>query len=166
MKSLIIFVISLSLVAGSAIAQDGDHSPAKNRWNGYVGWGASFFPNNSNQTGGNFGLGADFLIRSGLGVNGEVLIVASRYDAAGMVSMNGVYQFLRSPYRQKGFVPFVTAGVTAASVGEGSGFTGGNIGGGAHWWFRERIGLRMEARDHIFSGNNNWLIVRLGLVFR
>ena len=43
-----------------------------------------------------------------------------------------------------------------------------NIGGGANWWFKDRIGLRLELRDHIplrFE-SIHFFGVRIGLAFR
>jgi hypothetical protein len=45
-------------------------------------------------------------------------------------------------------VPFITGGY---SLLFGSGAAHGlNFGGGVNWWMRDRLALRLEARDHIF----------------
>ena len=43
-----------------------------------------------------------------------------------------------------------------------------NLGGGLHWWFKDRIGLRLEVRDHIPLVESSFHVVgfRIGLAFR
>jgi hypothetical protein len=168
MKHLAMFAFVLVVMAGSASAQEPQKngSTARYRWNSYLGWGASFFPDGSGRTAGNFGFGGEFLFMRGLGAGAEIAVVGSENEAAGMASLNGVYHFVRSPFRCKGFVPFVTGGVTSASAGDGANAAGGNVGGGITWWFRERAGVRMEVRDYIFGSGSNFLSLRLGIAFR
>ena len=63
--------------------------------------------------------------------------------------------------------PFLTGGGTLA-IGSG-GFAGGmNFGGGLQYWLRNRIGLRVEFRDHVPSGDfsNHLFEGRIGFAFR
>lgn len=40
-----------------------------------------------------------------------------------------------------------------------------NYGGGINWWFRPQTGLKLELRDHTYSGVHYWG-VRFGINFR
>ena len=63
--------------------------------------------------------------------------------------------------------PFISGGVSLlVSKGAGGLFY---YGGGANYWFRDRIGLRVEFRDHVWSPEGTALHfagVRIGLSFR
>jgi len=45
---------------------------------------------------------------------------------------------------------------------------GYNFGGGLQYWFADRVGVRFEFRDHIFTGilNHHYPQGRIGIVFR
>ncbi|MDQ3010723.1 MAG: hypothetical protein M3X11_08495 [Acidobacteriota bacterium] len=45
---------------------------------------------------------------------------------------------------------------------------GVNFGGGVNYWFKDRIGLRFEVRDHMFipSPDTHLIGFRVGLLFR
>ena len=47
----------------------------------------------------------------------------------------------------------------------GNGF---NAGGGINYWFKERVGMRFEVRDHIFPlfGSTNLISFKVGITFR
>jgi hypothetical protein len=64
-----------------------------------------------------------------------------------------MYQLIRSPLRPRAVVPFITGGYTTGSPRDGVNLSGGNIGGGLTWLFRDRLGLRVEARDYLFRGD-------------
>lgn len=63
---------------------------------------------------------------------------------------------------------FATAGPSLLA-GRGAGFMI-NFGGGANYWFHERIGLRVEPRDHAWSPESgstvHFVALRFGLSFR
>jgi hypothetical protein len=82
----------------------------------------------------------------------------------GGVSIDGVLQ----PPRKRGrvVVPFMVAGYSAFT-GPETEFNTWNIGGGVTWWMRDRVGLRVEIRDHIHPGRfggGHWT-VRAGIGF-
>jgi hypothetical protein len=111
------------------------------------------------------GAGGEFVTAPGIGLGAEIGAVAPWRDidgAIGVGSVNGSYHF----GRERRFVPFVTGGYTLFFR---SGTANGvNIGGGANWWFRERLGLKLEFRDNIGTGNFDvhfWNF-RAGLTFR
>jgi hypothetical protein len=135
-------------------------APARAWWNGYIGWGPSFY---DGFVGGNGAFGADFKIWRSLGIGGEVGMVGIGEEAAGVLSLNSTWSFVRSPFRTKGLVPYISGGISTASAGEGTGSTGGNFGVGVNWWFRERKGLQLELRDHCFGRDGNLVGLRIGL---
>jgi hypothetical protein len=164
MRHLITSAFFFAVLAMPVLAQDRpqNDTPAPYRSDGYLDWGAGF----SSGALGAFGFGGEFLVKRGLGAGAELAVLAAGGDALGMASLNGVYHFVQSPYRRKGFVPFVTGGITSGSAGDGVSNSGGNIGGGMTWWFLERLGLRLEVRDYIFGGGSNCAALRLGISFR
>jgi hypothetical protein len=78
----------------------------------------------------------------------------------GILSFNGSYHFGRS---QK-LSSFVSGGY---SIGIREGHISlANFGGGTNYWFRDRVGLRLEFRDHVDRDHNQYLSGRIGLAFR
>jgi hypothetical protein len=106
---------------------------------------------------------------------GEALF-AARVGAAGELglinnltlgSVNGVFHVLPSRAEHR-LSPFVTSGWTRMSSGEGS-FDAWNVAAGVDIWPKERVGLRLEFRDHLrpdSRGNVQYWTIRGGLVFR
>lgn len=155
---LIIFL----LVPLAALAQESE----ENRGLGY----AYFAPGVSSPGGtGTFqvGAGGEGLVYKGLGVGGELGYVGpwnTARDGLGVASANGSYHFSRD----KKLVPFVTGGYTLFfRSGHANLF---NFGGGVDYWFRERLGLRLEVRDQVWpsldSTTGHFWGVRIGLAFR
>ena len=114
------------------------------------------------------GAGGEGIIGKGIGVGAEIGALGPREQfssAIGVFSPNGYYHFRRQPGQK--LDPFVTGGYTLL-------FRGGhanlfNVGGGVNYWFHERIGLRLELRDHVWrdsSGTAQYWGVRLGLTFK
>lgn len=62
-------------------------------------------------------------------------------------------------------MPFVTGGYSLRiRAGVASAF---NFGGGVNYWFKDRVGLRLEFRDHISHSDLNYFYgFRIGLAFR
>jgi hypothetical protein len=86
-------------------------------------------------------------------------------DGFGILSTNGFYRFTNSPSLQK-VTPFVTAGYSLG-FREGT-INMANFGGGLDYWVRDRMGLRLEVRDHVWPGDPaaHFLMFRVGLVGR
>jgi len=107
-------------------------------------------------------------VAGGFGVGGEVGYLArfNRFnDGLGLASANVSYHFKGNDSSRK-LVPFVTGG---PSLGFRNGATagGGNFGGGAQYWFKERVAARFEVRTHVFSSDSPFNIgVRVGLSFK
>lgn len=114
------------------------------------------------------GGGAEKLFRERIGVAAEIGAVGRWNNfrtAIGMFSLNGSYHFADRSARLD---PFVTGGYT---LGFRSGTLNfGNFGAGTNLWFRDRLGLRLEFRDHVHVSsrvpNLHYWGLRFGLAFR
>jgi len=160
-KALLVSCV-LALIAGPLAAQEGKQY----RSQGYV-----FFAPGLASPGGHsflhFGGGGDALIYKGLGAGAELGYIfpsRSAADGVGLFSANGSYHFRKLPSGK--LVPFVTAGYSMlfrSGVGNLV-----NFGGGVDYWFRERTGLHLEFRDHIWPecGPTHFIQFRIGLSFR
>lgn len=148
----------------SVSAQD---SGARRGW-GYVFAGPGVTTGFDSGTTLNVGGGGEALLLGGFGVGGEAgyLADANRFgNGVGLASANLSYHFKGSDSGRK-VVPFVTGG---ASLGfrDGVNAGGGNFGGGAHYWFKERMAARFEVRTHVFSSDSPFNIgFRVGLSFK
>ncbi len=138
----------------------------------HVGQGYVFFAPGAVVQGGystgtaHFGGGGEGLIYRGLGIGAELGYLTPWRDFSsgiGIFSVNGSYHFNRT----EKLSPFITGGYSLA-------FRNGhinlaNFGGGVNYWFREKMGLRLEFRDHIHTGSfptAHYLSARIGLSFR
>ncbi len=114
-----------------------------------------------------FGGGGELNLYKGFGMGVELGYLSpmqSLGDGIGVFSLNAQYTFNQdSANRVK---PFLTGGYSLA-------FRSGtmsalNFGGGVHYWFSDRIGLRLEFRDHVppeYSKTHLWE-GRVGFDFR
>jgi hypothetical protein len=159
MKRVLIAVFVLGLFPASGMAQ----SDAPRGW-GY-GFGAiGGTSGDFGRTMAQFGAGGEGLFFKGLGAGAEVSYV-TRTDggnAFGLLSTNLTYHFVKPGSSQK-LVPFVTGGPSLTFRGA----AGGNFGGGVQYWMKDRLGLRLEFRNHVFSSDSPHLYgFRVGLAFR
>lgn len=111
-----------------------------------------------------FGGGGEFILYKGIGAGADLAYISpwgDFSDGIGMFSLNASCHFNRAGKVS----PFVTAGYSLAfRSGHADLF---NFGGGAHWWFGEGVGLRLEFRDHVQAGYNTHLMqARIGFSFR
>jgi hypothetical protein len=162
MMSKLIFVILLAVLMPFAAAAQSK----ERRGQGYV------FVAPTTTTEGGFGLhigvGGEGLVYKGLGVGGEIGYLGAAQglsDGIGVLSPNISYHFTNASKSGK-FEPFVTGGYSL--LFRGNALHAVNIGGGANWWFKDRLGLRLEFRDHIPLQFESVHIfgVRIGLAFR
>lgn len=160
--SKLIFVILLAVLLPFAAAAQSK----ERRGQGYV------FVAPTSMTGGGFGLhiggGGEGLVYKGLGVGGEIGYLGSAdglRDSIGILSTDISYRFTKATKSRK-FAPFVTSGYSM--LFRDSALNAVNIGGGANWWFKDRIGLRLELRDQIALRFEpvHFFGVRIGLAFR
>jgi hypothetical protein len=161
----IVFVFLLIAARGRAQTPQPRSQEHRVQGYGYIGPGA--FTTGS-ETLIHYGAGVEGMLAGGLGVCAELggfAPAASFRDGFGVFSPNASYHFLNGS-RSRKFAPFVTGGYTLffrSGVANGM-----NFGGGFNYWFKERVGVRVEVRDHIlFPDSDSHLIgVRLGVSFR
>lgn len=112
-----------------------------------------------------FGGGGEIVWPNGLGFGVDAGLIApvEEFSAAvGIVSPGVIYQFRTSgkhrPYVRGGYTLLFREG-TANLV---------HFGGGLDTWFSERLGLKVEVRDHLFvqAPDVNILQFHVGLVIR
>ena len=107
--------------------------------------------------------GGEALFRGRAGIGGELGLISNLT----LDSVNGVAHLVPSQARRR-LSPFVTGGWTRMSSGEGS-FDAWNDGGGVDVWPRERVGFRLEFRDHVrpdTRGTVHYWTIRGGIAFR
>ena len=112
------------------------------------------------------GGGGESVFGDAVGVGAEIGYVGpfeELRDGLGVLSVNGSYHFLSGQSRK--LRPFVTGGYTLV-------FRDGhanlwNIGGGVHYWLNQRVAIRVEFRDHVWSAEelHAWG-ARIGVAFR
>jgi hypothetical protein len=114
--------------------------------------------------------GGEVLTGGRVGGGGEFGILAGTGGALLVTSINAVFHLgpgRATPGRSR-LSPYVSGGYTRMSSGEGS-FNGWNVGAGADLWFKPRVGLRVEFRDHVrpdSRGGVHYWAVRAGVALR
>lgn len=91
--------------------------------------------------------GGEALVGGRAGIGGELGVFASSSIGLLVVSVNGVLHFSTNPPK-RGASPFVTGGYTRMGSGEGA-FGAWNAGAGVDLWAKDRVGVRIEFRDHV-----------------
>ena len=107
--------------------------------------------------------GGEALFRGRAGIGGEAGLINNLV----LGSVNGVVHLVPSRAGHR-LSPFVTSGWTRMSSGEGS-FDAWNAGGGVDVWTRDRVGIRLEFRDHLrpdTRGTVHYWTIRGGIAFR
>lgn len=94
-------------------------------------------------------------------LGGEAGIVADRQDktASFLISSRARYAIANALTAESAWVPFVAAGLSHAVE------TGFNVGGGAEYWGRGQLGLRLEALAHLID-DARFVEFRAGFAFR
>lgn len=110
------------------------------------------------------GAGGEVIAADRVGIAGEFgffnrLIVGS---ANATVHLNGV--------EAATFSPFISGGYSRFGIGDGEGaFNAYSIGAGVHYWAADRVGFRVEVRDHVRPddrGPTHYWSLRAGIAFR
>lgn len=119
------------------------------------------------------GLGGDITATMTAGAGGERFLYKGLAAGAeigagpyfGLLSVNPAYHFTNRD-RARGIVPFVTGGYSL--VFPYGGISLFNYGGGATWWFKDKLGIRFEIRDHRDNrfGEIQFVAFRVGIAFR
>lgn len=146
MKRALVFLCLCGLVPAAGMAQETRESHGQGYF--FFAPGAAVSTRGGSLALAHFGSGLEAKIYKGLGIGAEIGYMAPfRYlnEGIGIASLNGLYMFSGSGSRR--VVPFVTGGYSLAFR---NGFAGAvNFGGGIHYWFGRRWGLRFEFRDHV-----------------
>jgi Outer membrane protein beta-barrel domain len=161
---LVCAALLFTVVTGAASAQ----TPSGKRVRGYgfvapggtAGDGSAFTVH--------YGGGVEGLVFRGLGVGAELgnVTAVGKDSNLGIFSTNGSYHFGRRG-SSRGVSPFVTGGYSLRFGDDEETVSGINLGGGVQYWATERLGMRLEFRDHhFFRGVLNFYGVRLGLAVR
>jgi hypothetical protein len=111
--------------------------------------------------------GGEVLVKGIAGVGAEVGVLGSGGSALWVKSVNGVLHVPAGTGTRR-LSAFVTAGYTSMSSGEGS-FDAWNVGGGLDVWPKDRVGVRVEFRDHLrpdSRGRVHYWSLRAGVVVR
>ena len=173
-RSFVVLAIAAWLVGvpAAALAQSGGGAPIKTVSGlgyGFFGVGAATWEGESDGTW-HVGGGAEALFKDAFGVGAEIGYLnwfEEGSDGLGILSVNGSYHFNGGAVSGR-WRPFVTGGYTLGFDSEES-VNLFNIGGGVDYWMKPKVGLRLEFRDHIWSGgdeNIHFWSFRVGITFR
>ncbi len=169
MRTWKLFAVTAALVLGLsagvyAESNASQRTESEHDGQGYVFFGPGAITGDGYTTGmAHIGGGGEILIYKGVGIGAEVGYLTPWRDfrtGIGIISVDGSYHF--NPTRR--ISPFVTTGY---SLGVREGHVNLlNFGGGVHYWFLDRVGLRLEFRDHVYKDSDHFLSGRIGLSFR
>jgi len=154
MRKLMLTFCLLTIVPVSGRAEDGSLP------RGYVFFAPGMV---ERETTLHLGVGGEVPIYKGLGMGGELgYLGPANYfgEGFGILSANATYDFPRATSGKLG--PFATGGY---SLGFRSGSINGfNYGIGMNYWIVDRIGLRVEFREHVFD-RTHFHGFRIGWIF-
>ena len=160
-KSFILGWAAFLALGVCAHAQDANNEN-KVKLRGYVFLGGGAYRHVTTNLGQRqVGGGGEALLYRGLGVGAEIssVVLTQQFRSPGLhfpnaklFSLNGSYHFRRNSK----ISPFATCGYSRG-FGDDS-FNALNFGGGIHYWFHKRIGLRLEFRDDIYHKDYNRLV--------
>lgn len=172
MRILKRFVLSASMILAFSLGANAQSSASQGEGREYRGQGYVFFApgtivgNGYSTAAVHFGGGGEgFLYKGiGLGAEGGYLTPWRNFGSGiGVASVNGSYHF----NRDRKLSPFISGGYSLAFRSDTANLF--NLGGGVNYWFRDKVGLRLELRDHIYSdrsSNTHYLAGRIGFSFR
>ena len=159
-KEWVVCLLSLTLLGVCTQAS------AQNRsLEGYGYFGAHGSPGNFGDVL-SVGVGADCFLYRGLAAGADVGYMfprASGGNGIGLLSVNPSYHFVNKE-RTNRIVPFVTGGYGLAFRSGTANLA--NFGGGATFWFIERVGFRFEVRNYRNTTDSFTTQFRFALAFR
>ena len=157
-------LLGLSALSGWAAGQD-PVKPFRYRGNAYgiANLGACIHGYGFAGGGG----GGEVLVFQGLSVGGEgTYNTFSDGWAMGFLNAQVGYHF-GNRNKRVGIDPFISGGAGLAIFESGGRQeAGGNFGGGATYWFKERVGLRFEGRAMTVGRSDLVFVGRIGVSFR
>jgi len=164
MKKNLFAICVFILLPVLALGQEADDKWAS-RGYGFVAPGAAIGDGSSTELL-HFGGGAEGNIYKGLGVGAEIGYLTpleAISNGAGVFSVDGLYRFHKS--RSK-IEPFLVGGYSLLFRSDFANAV--NFGGGIDYWFRKKLGMRFEFRDHFSPHYLDDHIIqgRIGVVFR
>jgi len=168
MKTLTGMIVLVLFFPALVFAQGSDYS----KGHGYVFFAPGFAAakGETGMTMAHLGGGGEGFFIKNLGLGADVGYLApfeTFSDGIGTFSPNIVARF-RAKSDVNRVEPFVTGGYTLF-FREGT-VNGINFGGGANWWFKDRVGLRFEVRDNMMmpslDAKTHFVGFRIGLTFR
>jgi hypothetical protein len=115
---------------------------------------------------GNTGVGGEGVFWKGISAGGDISGVYPFRCLSciiGVVDLNGGFHFNAGRTDRK-LEPFVTAGYSFYFRGDSA--SGSNFGGGIVYWFKPKLGLRFEVREHRIQSSHAFTQFRIGLSFR
>jgi len=156
-RRLLIVLVLITMFTANLLAQD-----VRRGWGYAYGGVGGTNQGNSVHVGG----GGTLLVAGGFGLEGELGhhgATADHFDnSVRIISANMAYHF-RGRDLSKRLIPFASGGLSLADGRSG----GGNFGFGIQYWAYERIALRLEFREHIFSSDSPFIHgFHIGLAFR
>jgi hypothetical protein len=112
--------------------------------------------------------GAEFLINGRFGAGIEGGFIGTPMSGWPVLSATGVVHLTSSRRGESKVSPFVAVGVSSIDS-ERSPDRSWNIGAGIDVWMRDRVGIRIDYRDHFTPQADftpRYSMVRVGVVFR
>jgi hypothetical protein len=112
--------------------------------------------------------GAEFLINGRVGLGVEAGFIGTPMSGWPVLSATGVWHLTSNRRGGPTVSPFVAGGISSIDS-ERSPNRSWNVGAGVDVWMRERIGLRIDYRDHFTPQADftpRYSMLRVGVVFR
>jgi hypothetical protein len=113
-------------------------------------------------------VGGEYITNIGVGIGGEagyLFVPEFAGQGVGTASINGYYHLINRGRNR--WDPFVTGGYSGFFR---SGYQSlGNFGGGVNYWANDRLGFKVEFRDHVDAASRrtaHYWGFRFGITFR
>jgi hypothetical protein len=159
--TLVSILFAAIVTAGPASSQE----PVGRAVQGYAFFAPGFRPSDGTGTF-SFGGGADWLVGSAFSVGADGHFFGWwECSSCGAFILSGNAGYLRRRRSAADeWEPFARAGIGVAAV-EGGGVGVAAFSGGANYWLRERLALRVEGRYEYVFDEEGYLHFRVGVAF-